>query len=453
MIMRTSSLILSLFLVAGIVLFDGCKKEETPVFNLVSLMTDGGLDLAGASAATNVPEDAMILATFSSDVDATTANTTSIMISRTDDMSQADYSVSVSGAVVTVTPTKGWDGGTQFTIDLAETLSGSNGAMFKGNSLTFRTSGIFVPQKDKEVLFLSFDNQAAEDEVGDHTVTTVNTLSYVEDRRGTANAAAYFDGSGNLVEVAKSADIIPPAATISFWIKTDLADYDGADGSGLPQTRFVMGLSAELGYFLEMGRRSNDHTADGYQELFLKYGTDQVNIGNNAADVPKATVWYEVNGQASVGYQAGTSSGWSFVLPALQQDPPRTYFANLISGKWTQLVMTVDPVAQEKTLYINGVKTVTFKWLSAGADWLFTDLSLKDKDNSGNDWPNVVDGVLALGNACSSMNTQTGWCDYQTQLSNPAETKKFFKGAIDQFRIFSVPLSETEVSTLYDNEK
>jgi hypothetical protein len=38
-------------------------------------------------------------------------------------------------------------------------------------------------------------------------------------------------------------------------------------------------------------------------------------------------------------------------------------------------------------------------------------------------------------------------------VANPAETTKFFKGSMDQFRIFSVPLSDAEVTTLYDNEK
>ena len=442
-----------LFLVSGIVLFNGCKEEEEPVFTLISLMTDGGLDLAGATTATDVPEDALIIAVFSSNVDETTATETNFMITRADDSEMADYSIDVSGATVTITPTTGWNGGTQYSLELSAGITGTNGVAFEGNTLTYRTSGIFVPQVDHQTLFLSFDDGTATDETGNHTVTTVGTFQSTDDRRNTANASAYFDGSGNIVEVAAAADLIPAAATISYWLKTSLADYDGADASGLPQTRFVMGLSAELGYFLEMGRRSKDHTADGYSEIFLKYATDHVNIGNNAASVPKATAWWEVNGQASVGYEAGVSSGWSYVLPALQQDPPRTYIANKVDNNWIHLVMTNDPVAQVKTLYINGEKTIEWTWISSGADWLFTDLSLKDKDNTGADWPNVVDGVLAIGNACSSSNTQTGWCNYETLSSNPAESKKFFKGAIDQFRIFDVALTATEVATLYDNEK
>jgi hypothetical protein len=448
-------MLLSVLLIAGIAFMTGCKEEEeTPEFNLVSLMTDEGLDLAGASQAVDVPEDALIEATFSSDVDAATATASNFMISTTDGGDMADYTVSVSGSKVTLTPTNGWDGGTQYSIDLSTDIMGTNGAAYSGNSLSFRTSGIFIPQKENQVLFLSFDNQVAEDELGNHTVNTVNTLGFAEDRRGTADAAAYFTGEGNLVEVDYADDLISGSITVSFWFKTDMADYDGGDGTGLPQTRFVMGLAAEKGYFLEMGRRSKDPAADGFNEFFMKLGSNHVNIGNNAAEVPEATSWDEVNSQKSENYEAGVSSGYSYVLPQLMEDPPnRSYVGGVVDGEWIHLVMTVDAVAQEKTIYINGVKWLTHKWLESGFDWLFTDLSFKDKANDGSDWPNPIDGKLALGNACSQANKATGWCDYDTQVANPAETKKFFKGSMDQFRIFSVPLSDAEVTTLYDNEK
>jgi hypothetical protein len=456
MIMKTRSMIfLSVLLIAGIAVMTGCKKdEETPEFSLVSLMTDQGLDLAGASQAVDVPEDALIEAVFSSDVDAATATAANFMVSTSEGGVQAEYTVDVDGSKVTLIPTSGWDGGTQYSIELSSNISGTNGASYSGNSLSFRTSGIFIPQKENQVLFLSFDNQTAEDEAGEHVVNTVNTLGFSEDRRGTAEAAAYFTGEGNLVEVDYAPDLISSSITVSFWFKTDIADYDGGEGTGLPQTRFVMGLAAEKGYFLEMGRRSNDPASDGFNEIFLKLGTNQINIGNNAAEVPSGTSWDEVNSQKSENYEAGTTSGYSYVIPQLMEDPPnRSYVADAVDGEWVHLVMTVDETTQEKTIYVNGVKWLTHKWIETGADWLFTGLTYKDKANDGSDWPNPIDGALALGNACSQANKATGWCDYETMAANPPETKKFFKGSLDQFRIFSVPLSDEEVSTLYNNEK
>ena len=460
-VMRTKR-ILKFILITGFALvYLGCSGDdnggggETPApatFTLVSLTADG-IDLAGVSAATDVPEGANIVAVFSSDVDAATATAANLGVSNTDTSASADYAVSASGATVTLTPNGGWDAGTQFNIELSSGLAGSNGTKFAGNSLSFRTSGIFVPQNANQVLYLSFDGESTADEAGSNTVSTVQTLNFTEDRRGTANAAAFFDGTGNLVEVAANAELISPSTTISYWFKTDVVDYNGQDGSGSPQTRFLMGLGVEKGYLLEIGRRSNDPGADGYNEFFLKYATNHVNIGENGTAVPKATAWTELNSQITVNFDAAAQSGWSYALDQLQEDPPnRSYLGSEVMGKWTHLVMTVDAAAQTKTLYINGVKWASFQWISSGADWLFTDLSLKTENNDGSPIEGL-EGSLALGFAGSSTNTATGWADHATTLTNPAEGQKFFKGGIDQFRIFNVALTDAEVQTLYDNEQ
>lgn len=447
--------ILTFVLLAGLTLFNlGCGSDDSPpaAFTLVSL-TANGIDLAGVAAATNVPEDAPIVAVFSSEVDAATATSGNFSITDTDTSTPADYTLSASGSTVTITPTSEWDAGTQFSIALSTSIAGTNSVSYSGNSLSFRTSGIFVPQKDNQVLYLNFDGQSSSDEAGSNTVTTVETLNFVEDRRGTADAAAFFDGSGNLVEVAASADLITPSITVSYWFKTEEADYNGQDGSGTPQTRFLMGLGVEKGYFLEIGRRSKDPASEGYNEFFLKYATNQVNIGNNGTEVPKATAWTELNSQINVNFDAASQSGWSFALDQLQEDPPnRSYLGGEIMGKWTHLVMTIDAATQTKTFYINGVKWAAFQWISSGADWLFSDLSLKTQNNDGS----AVDGIegsLALGFAGSSTNTATGWADHTTTLAAAAEDQKFYKGAIDQFRIFKVALTDAEIQSLYDNEK
>lgn len=449
-----------MLLASSALLYMGCGSDDSnpvsptpdPEFTLVSLTADG-IDLAGVSAATDVPEDADIVATFSSEVDAATATAGNLNITNSDSGEAADYGVSASGSTVTLTPNGGWDSGTQFSIVLSTSLAGSNGVTYTGNSLSFRTDGIFVPQAENQVLYLSFDGQSTDDEAGSNTVTTVQTLGFVEDRRGTANAAAYFDGTGNLVEVAANAELISPSITVSYWFNTAEVDYNGQDGSGAPQTRFLMGLGVEKGYFLEIGRRSNDPAADGYNEFFLKYATDHVNIGTNSTEVPKATAWSELNSQITVNFDAASQSGWNYALDQLQEDPPnRGYLGSEVMGKWTHLVMTVDAAAQTKTLYINGVKWASFQWIASGADWLFSDLSLKTENNDGSPVEGI-EGSLALGFAGSSTNTATGWADHTTTLTNPAEGQKFFKGGIDQFRIFNLALTDAEVQTLYDNEQ
>lgn len=235
-------------------------------------------------------------------------------------------------------------------------------------------------------------------------------------------------------------------------MKTALADYEGLTDDSPAQSRFVMGLGAELGYFLEMGRRSPDPAAAGYPKFFFKYGTDHVNAGNNAVTTPKGTAWTEVNDNAVENYDPQTkASGWSYVINELEGSPD--YLRTKITDKWVHVVMTHDAVTRLKTIYFNGVKQVSFQWNTSGFDWLFTDLSLKTKANDGVTPIAGLESSLTLGSAASSTSTSTGWANYQTMVSAVQKGKKFFKGSLDEFRIFSIPFSEADVLTLYNNEK
>ncbi|MFY0601394.1 MAG: Ig-like domain-containing protein [Cyclobacteriaceae bacterium] len=450
--MRKIKLLSGLMLMMATTLFlANCGDDNEPAtFTLVSL-TAGDVDLAGVTSAVNVPEDAVIEAVFSSDVEAATATTTTIDIKDGDGEAQ-EYSVAISGATVTITPTNGWPGGSQFTIELASTIAGVNGAVFAGNSLTFRTSGIFVPNRDTQVLHLSFDDASSTDETGLQTVKTVGTVTYDTDRRGTASASAYFDGNGGIVEVAHAADLVEGSKTISFWYKTALADYEGAEGTDNPQTRFLFGLGVERGYMLELGRRSNDATSDGYDRIFMKMATNHVNVGTNSTSVPEATAWTELNADRVEDDLSDETrgSGYSYVIDAMEGDA--SFVRTNAMDDWVHFVMVVDGSAQTKTIFVDGEKWATFTWKASGHDWLFGDMSLKDINNDGSALE-TIEGSLAIGFAGSSTNEATGWANHTTNLSNAANQKKFFKGGVDEFRIFSIPFSDADVKMLYDNEK
>lgn len=448
---KVNSILLSMLFLAMII-FVGCSDDDpAPSFMLVSL-TAGGIDLAGVTSAADVPEDADIVAEFSSDIDAGTASASTVVITNTTTNEVQAYDITVSGATATISPTNGWDGGAQFSIDLKATLAGVNGVSFEGNILNFRTSGIFVPNKSSQVLHLSFDDGTAIDETGLQAVTTVGDLLLDTDRRGTANAAAAFDGTGNLVEVAHDNTLIEGSKTISYWFKTSLADYSGADGSGHPQTRFIAGMGVEKGYFLEIGRRSNDPTSDGFGKIFLKYATNQINVGENASSVPEATAWTEINADNTEADFSDETvrSGFDYVIDALEGDA--TYISGIVDNSWTHIVMVIDGASQTKTIYLNGVKTGSFRWKTSGFDWLFGNLSLKDINNDGtaND---AVEGSLALGFAGSSTNEGTGWANFVTTQGNDLEQKKFFKGSLDEYRVFDMAFSDADVEELYNNEK
>jgi len=447
---------LALLAAISLIVVSSCKKddEEDPVFTMQSLMA-GDIDLAGVTSATDVPEDATIEAVFSSAVDGTTVTAYTVLISNDD--GSVDLNLSVSGSTVTISPVGEFDLGTQFTVQLTSGIKGTNGVAFAGITLTFRTSGIFVPQAENQVLYLSFDNEVAEDEAGAHTVTA-SDLSFVDDRRNVAGSAVYFSGDGNIIEIDYDDDLLSASQTISFWFKTNKSDFAGEDGSGLPQQQRLLGLAAGNGYHVEMGRRSKDPTADGYNEFYFKIATTHINVGANSDAVWAAGNALEVNSQRTVTFEAGVKNGFSYADANLGQDPPdRAYLGDLIMDKWTHVVMTHDAMTRTKTIYINGTKMLQFQWISTDnlLDWTFTDMVLKDLANDGVTPVDGLDNTLALGFAAGKEHTASGaWADYNLHLNErPPEQVQFFIGALDQVRMFSVPLSEAEVQTLYDNEK
>lgn len=431
-------------LMLGLIFFSvGCGDDDSPpeVFTLSSV-TAGTIDLAGATSATDVPNDAVIVATFSSEVDATTANTTNITLTD-DNATNVPLSLSTSGNAITITPTAGLNSGTLYTLVLSSGIAGTNSVIYTGNVLTFRTGGIFVPKSENQVLHLSFDGGVVEDGAKSHTVTS-SGIAFGADRQNTANSAAYFDGTGGLVEVAASSDLVNTSTTISFWMNTASADYNGQDGQDIPQTRFVTGLGVEKGFMLETGRRSKDPLGEAYDEFFFKFATNHTNVGDNAGSNPHGTAWTEVNSQLTVN-AASDQNGWSYAIPQLSADPPnRGYLKSEAIDKWIHFVMTHDVLSKSKTFYINGVKMATFKWADTG-DWLLSDFVIKP------DVPNL-ETSLALGYAGSAANKATGWADHEAEKQKTSQ-QKFFKGFLDEYRIFDIALSEADVLTLYENEK
>ena len=140
--MKNAKFILTLVLaavMAGLFL-ESCKKDNGPdPLSLVSLKTDGGVDLMGATSATGVPLNAQIVATFSKAVDATSATgSVALQIGTT----AVSATVTVSGTTVTIKPAADMPTGTDHTIVLGSTLKATDGGPFTaGGNFTFKSFG------------------------------------------------------------------------------------------------------------------------------------------------------------------------------------------------------------------------------------------------------------------------------------------------------------------------
>jgi hypothetical protein len=401
-------------LVAGLFLA-GCKKTEDPNIDLNSLMA-GTIDLNGATQATDVPTDATIVATFSTNVDGASANTTNVKLMR--GSTDVNISVTAAGSMLTITPGNSLLTGTQYTLSMSG-IKSDKGKMLTDVSVGFLTVGVGLdtpPQASSQVMYLQL-NGTVTDLTGNAT-DAFDQITYTADRYGNANGAAMFNGStapgnGDIVELSGS-KFITPSSTYSVWFKLDPADY--AAGS-----RIMFGEASERGIFLEMG---------GDLAWFKLATSHKVDPDPNNHYF--GTAWTDPNGSGDIGGQ---------ILQIYTGS-----IADLIQNHWNQLVFTFDAYNSLKSIYLDGIQMRQDAIASETTEWYLKDFAIGNKADGTGDPVAGIDPVFTLGYFCSRANTATGWTDYST-------AENTFKGALDDFRIWNKALTLSEVQDLYNSEK
>ncbi|HMJ70771.1 MAG TPA: Ig-like domain-containing protein [Cyclobacteriaceae bacterium] len=403
--MKKLMTMLAVFAMAGLVL-NGCKDDDPTPLTLATLKA-GDKDLNGATSATDVAVNSPITIVFSTDIDASTANDNTILLTRTFNSAAVPKTVSVSGNTITVTPTANFFAGDQYKIQVTGDLKSNEGQALTAVDRTFGTVGIGLgtaPQAAKQMLYVQFGNDIV-DLTGNATKGAVQ-VAYTADRFGNANSAAQFRGAttagtGDIVELASNS-LIAPSMTLSVWFYINQADYVA------PGNKPMLGLGAQNGYFIEIG--------DGpVSPNWLKLTT------NHKVDPdPKAHV---------------TAQAWGDFGSTDDAKEVNT----LTKTGWHHLVMTFDAATYTKTDYLDGVKIKTFNLLDVtNNEWNLKDIVLKSGAGIGN--------KLALGFFADKSHTADDWANY-------AKEPRTFKGSMDDLRLFNVALSASEVTTLYTAEK
>ena len=419
MMMKTTTRLCVAMLLAGpVLMYTGCKNNEGPIALEISTVSAVGTDLTTGNQTTvdlntattpiGVPPDAVITIGFSREVDATTVSTTSITLN--DGTSDVTIEVSPSGSSVTITPSAELDRGSEYTLTVAASLKATDGGTFLSASRIFKTAGrkvVSPPQEGNQIAYWKFDGNA-NDNTGKQT-TVFEEVTYAADRFGNLSSAASFNGDGNIVEVAYSADLISPNHTLTVWYKVDLADYNGS--------RFMFGLGAERGYFNEIGGGLG----------WFKYATSHTVGANPSNNGPFGTAWTDPNGDGVTDSQILTDFSGNIT--------------DLVNGQWVMLAMTVDASGM-KYIYINGIVMMKVN-LNNNVDWPLEGMALNDAGATG------LDTNLGIGWGGSRTNKATGWADYSADKNN----NRTYKGLLDDMRIFTKALTPTEITTLYNAEK
>jgi hypothetical protein len=406
------------FLASVSTLMIGCDDDEPEALSLTGL-TAGSIDLNGASSPNNVPTTGSYTATFSTNVDATTVTAENIKIVRDYDDMELPLEFSTAGNVVTITPEETLGTGTLYILSIGAGLKSSEGkTLSQALERNFTTEGAFAPAG--VMAHFTFEDNT-NDVVGtyDPTAADVVGITYVQSRKTAAGKAASFDGATSIIEVPNADDFMENKDfAISFWVKAD----------GTENGQFVLGLAGWYGFQFEI--------AGDWAWVKLATRYDQ---GDGTADGEDA--WYNGNGQTKDTNPAGWQ-GWTVNKDVTASGGVgTTYFKD----KWANVVVTYNATTKVNTMYINGEKV---------------------KEHDFNLWPsdskkkNIV-GVKYSGNTAPGNELALGfiqarenrvisdtWADFAH-----ADAGNKFKGLLDDVRIFSKPLTATEVSLMYNSEK
>lgn len=110
------------------------------------------------------------------------------------------------------------------------------------------------------------------------------------------------------------------------------------------------------------------------------------------------------------------------------------------ANQWNHVVVTLNSTSKELTFYVNGVLTKTWNESTKTIGPMTQSLTKPDPQ------PFII-GAAATDDEIAN-DADTKWMDWTT-----AENLGFFKGAIDELKLYNIALSEGQVSKLYTDEK
>ncbi len=411
-----------LILLTAVVAIDSCKKSSPAALDLGTLMI-GTIDLNGAVPPSNVPVNPVIVATFTTNVDATTATTSNITLTEDYDAVSIPITISTSGAVVTITPTNNLANGALYKLAISSGLKATNGQALASINRSFTTTGSFLPAG--AYAYWNFDGNA-NDATGVFNPATngITDITYVTGRNAASGQAASFNGTTSLIEIPNG-DMLDNTSdfSLSFWMKDDTT---------AKRDQFVMGLAAWFGFQFEYNSNiyGTGETAQiGQCKLAAQYS---ISDGTSTSQ----DLW--LDGQGATKDNGGWQ-GWTFSKNLVANGG--TGVNGLLAQQWAHIVCTYDHTTKIGTMYINGqeMKAQDFNLYPLP---LLDATGLKYAGNPGNN--TFVFGFIQDKVSPTLPDT---WADY----SNPANGH--FQGLLDDVAIYHSVLTPAIITLMYNSGK
>jgi hypothetical protein len=418
MFMKRKNVLSRVFLATAMLAFilTGCKKEPTE-FTLSTLLA-GTIDLNGAMAATNVPVNPEIVATFNTDIDVATAIPANVTLIQDYDNAEIAVTVSATGSTLTIKPTEDLGSGTLYKLTLKSGLKSAGALALTQVARQFTTLGNFVPKG--AIAYWSFEGNA-NDIIGawDPAASGIVNITYTASRNAAAGTAATFDGTTSIIEVPNGDQLMATKDfTLSFWAKA------AESGKG----HFIMGLAAFYGFQFELWGGFN-----GFKmPVQFDYGDGTSGTGG---DLP-----YNGDGKTkdNGGWKGTTYSKENASLPDVLKD------------KWFHITYVYNSVSMERMFYLNGdlvVKQDHKLWTDPDGK------PTKETRITGLKYAGIAPETvneLAFGFIQSRAGTlwdDQSWGGYDKPGAN------HFQGQLDDVRIYHKALTDQEINLMYKSEK
>lgn len=436
--MKQTIKIFGLIGLIGLITLTRCSEDDPSALKITEatstgtdLATGGSttVDLNTATAPTNVPPDGIITITFNKNVKESTATSTNITLN--DGTNDVAITVALAGNEVTITPTNALAQGTLHTLTVSSAVEANDGGNFSTASRSFTTAGTappVVPQADKLVVYLSFNSEVVD--AKGHAILN-NNVTLTTDRFGNAESSADFNGTTNYVGVEYASNMSNANTTVSYWIKLPAsavyATHIGTTGVGNIKQYVTFSIGGNNGTYHEWNRFTCCDL--GYDIDVLKYMTNHVNSGTDS----------EFAGDFSEMKNEGSPGGTQVV----EINNPNWIEDN--TGVWMHIVTSWNAAARRKSFYINGVPSTVYE-LTASAEYALDDATI---DVAGIDLDASNSRNLYLGSGVPywATKTATGITPFRGDIPFA------FKGQMDDFRMYSVALTDSEVLALYNAEK
>ena len=220
--------------------------------------------------------------------------------------------------------------------------------------------------------------------------------------------------------------------TVSYWIKLPstaaYVEHVGTTSTSMRQyVTFCIGGNA--GTYHEWNRFTCCDL--GYDIDVLKYFTNHINSGSGGSP---AGSHIEMKNEGNPGGNK-----------VIEIDNENWIQDITDAGQWVHIVTTWNAASHRKAFYINGVPSTVYE-IAPTAEWSL-DAATIDVATIDSDESNSRNLYLGSGVPYWATKTATGITPFRSEIPFA------FKGQMDDFRMFSVALTDAEVLTLYNSEK